>query len=151
MQPHGTRPPLFLFPGAHRDVLGYASLPRLLSPDQPVYGLRSVGVDGDREPFENMAEIVDGFVKDIRLRQPRGPYHLIGFCLAGITAFEVAQRLRADGEEVCSLTLIEVWPTGYMKLPWKVPELVWQLRYLARSTPKHLRALFSMPARQGLH
>jgi hypothetical protein len=42
IQPHGSKPPLFLVHGAGGDVLwGYANLVTHLPPDQPIYGIKS--------------------------------------------------------------------------------------------------------------
>ena len=38
--------------------------------------------------------------------QPAGPYHLLGACFGGLVALELAQRLRAEGEEVG----LSAWP-----------------------------------------
>ena len=43
----------------------------------------------------------------IRALQPHGPYHLGGFCTAGLIALEIARRLSLDGEEVASLVLLD--------------------------------------------
>jgi thioesterase domain-containing protein len=46
-------------------------------------------------------------VQAIRAYQPRGPYCIAGYSLSGLVAYEVARRLRADGEEVVWLGLID--------------------------------------------
>lgn len=45
----------------------------------------------------------------IRHEQPHGPYRLLGHSFGGMVAYEVAQRLRADGEEVAVLGLIDTF------------------------------------------
>ena len=46
LQPHGSRPPLFLLPSLVGDLVHYQELLRHLSPDQPVYGLLPRADDG---------------------------------------------------------------------------------------------------------
>jgi thioesterase domain-containing protein len=48
-------------------------------------------------------------VETIRKRQPRGPYHVTGFCAAGLVAYEVARQLVESGEEVALLALIDTY------------------------------------------
>jgi amino acid adenylation domain-containing protein len=149
MQRGGPRPPLFLFPGAGGDVLGYAGLPPLLDSDQPVYGLRSVGLDGDRKPLEHIAEIAEHFLGEIRRLQPHGPYQLVGFCIGGITAFEIAQRLVACGEEVSLLAVIETWPPSCIPVHQPTSALL-RLVSLARAAPRHLGAMRGVLPREAL-
>jgi thioesterase domain-containing protein len=46
-------------------------------------------------------------LEEIRKVQPRGPYYISGSCVGGVVAFELAQQLRAAGEEVPILILID--------------------------------------------
>jgi hypothetical protein len=39
--------------------------------------------------------------------QPRGPFYLIGYCIGALLMLEVARRLRAQGEEIGLLCLID--------------------------------------------
>jgi len=52
--------------------------------------------------IEAMAEFS---VKAIRAIQPDGPYLVGGWCASGLTAYEIAQQLRAQGQEVALLVL----------------------------------------------
>jgi thioesterase domain-containing protein len=148
MQQGGPRPPLFLFPGAGGDVLGYAGLPRLLDSDQPVYGLRSVGLDGDRKPLEHIEEIAEHFLGEIRRLQPHGPYQLAGFCIGGIIAFEIAQRLVACDEEISLLALIETWPPHCVPVPRRPVATLLRLGSLARAVPRHVGVMLRLPLGQ---
>ncbi|MGS9102424.1 thioesterase domain-containing protein, partial [Salmonella enterica subsp. enterica serovar Infantis] len=43
-------------------------------------------------------------------RQPNGPYYLLGYSLGGTLAQGIAARLRARGETVAFLGLLDTWP-----------------------------------------
>jgi phthiocerol/phenolphthiocerol synthesis type-I polyketide synthase D len=58
------------------------------------------------EPF-TITELAGDYVQVIRQQQPKGPYRLVGMSFGGIAAFEVAQQLRAAGEEVSFLGMID--------------------------------------------
>ena len=47
------------------------------------------------------------YIREIRKVQPTGPYFLGGWCLGGYLAYEAAQQLRAQGEEVALLAMIQ--------------------------------------------
>src|SRR6201999_674837 len=105
IQSQGTRPPLFLVHGAGGGMFwGYVNLSRHLGSDQPVYGLKSRGLDG-REELGSIEEMAAQYVKDIRALQPHGPYHIGGYCFGGNVAWEMARQLEAEGEEVALLAL----------------------------------------------
>lgn len=110
IQATGTRPPLFAVPGAGGNVVGFGDLARLLGSDQPFYGLQSRGLSGSENPLEDVEQIAETYVREIRSVQPRGPYHLIGVCMGAVVAFEMAQRLHAAGEQVGLLALLEPRP-----------------------------------------
>jgi hypothetical protein len=50
--------------------------------------------------------MADEYIACIRRIRPHGPYHLCGYCNAGLVAYEMARRLSQTGEEVSSLILI---------------------------------------------
>jgi aspartate racemase len=110
IQPHGSRPPFFAVPGVGGSVLGFNILARLTGADRPFYGLQSVGLDGEAPPLSRVEDIAAHFVSEIRTVQPQGPYHLLGTCMGGVVAYEMAQQLNAAGESVALLALLETWP-----------------------------------------
>jgi thioesterase domain-containing protein len=93
--------------GGEQELLVYARLARYLDPAQPFYGLRARGVDDLVEPHESVEAMAAEFREEIRRVQPRGPYFISGGCVGGVVAFELAQQLRAEGDEVASLVLID--------------------------------------------
>jgi len=60
-------------------------------------------------------------VQEIREVQPEGPYFLAGMCMGGVVAYEMAQQLRAEGQKVGSLMLLETWPPGGTSQSWWHP------------------------------
>jgi amino acid adenylation domain-containing protein len=105
----GSRTPVFAVPGVGGNVLCYYDLARLLSPDQPFYGLQSRGLDGTEKPFTHVEEIAAAFLSEIRQVQPHGPYTFVGTCMGGVVVYEMAQQLREIGEQVGLLVLLETW------------------------------------------
>jgi aspartate racemase len=110
IQPQGQRSPVFAVPGVGGNVLCYNDLARFMAPEQPFYGLQSRGLDGSEEPLSRLESIASAFVQEIREVQPKGPYYLAGMCMGGVVAYEMAQQLRAAGQEVGLLVMLETWP-----------------------------------------
>jgi aspartate racemase len=106
LQTRGSRPPFFWIHGDKSD----AFLPRYLGPTQPVYSLVHQSQDGQPAQFTTVEEIASHYLDEIRTVQPSGPYLIGGFCFGALAAFEIAHQLKAQGEEVRLLTLIEPSP-----------------------------------------
>jgi amino acid adenylation domain-containing protein len=107
IQTEGYKEPLF----AVHSYLLYGGLRQVLGHDRPLYGLQERELDQDR--VFRLEDRVETYVREIRSVQPRGPYHLIGWCASGTLTLEVARALRADGDEVALLGLIDASRPGY--------------------------------------
>ena len=108
LRAQGTRPPLFCLHPAEGGAASYLNLVRHLPPDQPVYGLEDELVRGGSLEACPIEELAERFADAVRPRQPRGPYHLLGWSYGGFVAFEMARRLRQAGEEVGLLAVVDV-------------------------------------------
>ena len=108
INPNGSRPPLFLVHGAGGNILLYRSLAEHLAPHYPLYGLQSKGLDGT-EPLHTIEEMADCYVRELKSVQPRGPYYLGGYCLGGTIAYEMAQILTREGEEVPLVAMLDTY------------------------------------------
>jgi amino acid adenylation domain-containing protein len=110
IRPDGGAPPFYCVHPAGGDVLGYAALARHLGPGQPVFGLQARGLSGAGEPLETIPDMAALYADEIRRVQPEGPYRLGGWSLGGLVAFEMARRLRDQGEDVALLAILDSSP-----------------------------------------
>lgn len=99
--------PFFCIHGAGGNVLNFRDLASHLGNDVPFYGLQARGVDGIMQPHKTVEEMADCYMEVIRKQQPSGPYRLGGYSGGGVIALEIAQRLRAIGEETEVLAFID--------------------------------------------
>jgi amino acid adenylation domain-containing protein len=110
LKPTGSRSPLFVVAAGDGNLVGFGPLARRLSAEQPLYGLQPSGLDG-RRPLDRGIEAMAGrYLAAMRRVQPRGPYLLAGRCNGATVAFEMAQQLRAAGEEVPLLVALDSAP-----------------------------------------
>ena len=101
------RTPFFLVAGMFGNVLNLRHLAQLVSAERPFYGLQARGLYGDQAPHENFQEMARDYLVELRQVQPHGPYLLGGFSGGGIAAYEMARQLRADGEQVAIVVMLD--------------------------------------------
>ncbi len=103
-----SRAPLFLFAGAGGQLVSYAGLLATLHHDGPLFGLQRPEVAHDAPvSFRRVEDLAAYYLDEIRAHQPEGPYRLCGWSLGGLVAGEVARSLRAEGETVAYLGMID--------------------------------------------
>ncbi len=101
------RAPLFVVSSAGGTLGAYEKVVRALKTPREVVGLRDPYLAGDRDPTEGFQRWARRYTAAIRRRQPRGPYHILAYSSAGAFGYEIAQQLRADGEDVALLALVD--------------------------------------------
>jgi len=107
LQPEGMRRPLFLVHPLAGLVFPYHELALHLGPDQPVYGLQSIGIAGEASPLVQIEAMAEHYLAAIHQVQPEGPYQLAGWSFGGKVALEMAQQLQKGGESVALLAIID--------------------------------------------
>jgi phthiocerol/phenolphthiocerol synthesis type-I polyketide synthase E len=147
IQPAGSRPPLFCMHPHGGNVLIYRDLSRHLGSDQPFYGLQSQGLDGRCPPLTRIEDMAAQYVKEIRTVQPHGPYFLGGYCLGGAIAFEVAQQLRAKGEQIALLALFDTMNCSKLR-----PPSIWDETYhICQRSAFHVANFLSLDSESRAH
>ncbi|HEX2252920.1 MAG TPA: thioesterase domain-containing protein, partial [Thermoanaerobaculia bacterium] len=111
----GSRSPLHLVHPGGGGVLCYADLARALGADQPLLALQSVGLDGEAEPLGSIDAMAERYLAAMAEARAAGdaaggPWHLGGWSFGGRVAFEMARRLRAAGEPVGLVALLDIAP-----------------------------------------
>jgi amino acid adenylation domain-containing protein len=120
IQTAGSKPPFFCVHPIGGSVLCYADLARRLGAEQPFYGLQAPHLDGGAEPA--LEKLADLYVRELRQVEPEGPYRLGGWSMGGIVAFEMARRLREQGQEVALVALIDAVLPGCGAYPESADE-----------------------------
>jgi len=107
----GTRTPLFFVHNDYRRGLYTYNLARCLHPDRPVYTIHLHGLATHSLP-DTVEAIAADRLRSVRRVRPRGPYALGGHCFGGLVALEMAHQLRAAGERVEVVALIDAPAPG---------------------------------------
>jgi amino acid adenylation domain-containing protein len=107
IQPGGRKRPLFVVHPAGGQVFPYVHLARSLGHDQPCYGLQARGLEDGQDPHTRIEDMAAYYIEALQTVQPTGPYHLGGWSMGGVVAFEMAQQLCAHGQQVALLALFD--------------------------------------------
>ena len=128
---HGSTSPFFCVHPLGGALSRLRKLATLSGSEQRFYGLQPYGLDGKHEPHASVEEMARAYIDEIRRIQPRGPYRIGGFCLGGLVSFEMGQQLRAEGEEVSLLLMIECYfPAAPEHLHTRGDRLAWADNHL---------------------
>ncbi|MAT98239.1 MAG: hypothetical protein CL608_13930 [Anaerolineaceae bacterium] len=111
--------PLFLIPGAAGNTLAMDRLARHMAPHQPIYTFEIPLLDSKNLPPAEVETLAIYYLEAMQTVQPEGPYHLGGYSAGGILAYEVAQKLRAQGEKVDFLGIIDMPAPGLRYRSWQ--------------------------------
>lgn len=106
LQPAGEGPPLFCLHPLGGAISCYQDLAHHLQ-DRPVYALCGRGSEGRWPPHATMEELIQAYWEALRSVQARGPYYLASWSAGGVLSYELARRIRAQGEEVGLLMLFD--------------------------------------------
>jgi thioesterase domain-containing protein len=107
LKPEGTREPLFIVHGVGGNVISFYGLARRIAPDRPVYGVQAQALLPGKSALLRLEDLAAFYLDEVRALQPQGPYHLLGYSFGGTLALEMARQLRASGQEVALLGMLD--------------------------------------------
>jgi aspartate racemase len=141
LNPRGTRRPLFVVHGGQDSwAMVYRHLAGHLGADQPLYILLPPRLAEGAVPYRRVEEAAAHHLREIRRVQPEGPYLLAGYCLGGIETFEIAQQLRAGGERIGLVAMVDTVR----------PDFRYYVRRFVRRSLHHLKVAFRRPSLQSV-
>ncbi|MGH7722417.1 MAG: non-ribosomal peptide synthetase [Candidatus Dormibacteria bacterium] len=107
VQPQGTTPNLFFIHPDESSLLTMRHFTGPLGTEQGVVGLLPERTGKKFDRSRTIEDLAEPMLETIRHTQPHGPYVIAGYSLGGVLAYEVAGRLRAAGEEVAWLGVLD--------------------------------------------
>jgi thioesterase domain-containing protein len=114
MQPHGSASPLFILHGAGGNIFRFYQLAMLTGTEHPIYGIQAQSLLPGQPALLRLEDQAAYYLSEIRKIQPKGPYYFLGYSFGGTTALEIAHQLRALGERVELLGMLDSRQRDYM-------------------------------------
>ncbi|MFE4262813.1 amino acid adenylation domain-containing protein [Streptomyces sp. NPDC056883] len=100
----------------------YSPLAGIASPEHSVHALQARGMDGREALPDSIRDMAADYVRQIQGVQESGPYRLMGWSFGGVVAHEMAVQLRARGEQVEILALLDSYPVQPAGTPLPLAE-----------------------------
>jgi thioesterase domain-containing protein/acyl carrier protein len=111
----GGLPPVFFIHGVGGNVIEILPAARRVTYPGAVIGIRARGAVRGEKPHMSIEAMATDYLKEIKKRQPTGPYYLCGYSSGGLAAFEIARRLSESGNEV---GLVGLFDTTMSPVRW---------------------------------
>ncbi|APE42970.1 polyketide synthase [Sulfitobacter alexandrii] len=153
---HKQAAPLYVVAGMFGNVLNLRHLALPFTAERRVIGVQARGLIGDTPPHLTIEEAAADYLREIKRLQPEGPYILAGYSGGGITAYEMAQQLRAAGDDVAVLAMLDT-PLPVRPSLSRPDKALIKLAELRRKGPAYLaewarnRWSWEIEKRRGLH
>ncbi|MDD3445056.1 MAG: amino acid adenylation domain-containing protein [Zavarzinia sp.] len=109
LQAKGTEAPLFCIHPVVGLGWSYAGLLRYVK-DRPIHVLQVPGLSKSAPLFDSVPAMAKAYLAEIRAIQPKGPYSLLGWSFGGLVAEEITRLLRAAGDSVAFLCMLDSYP-----------------------------------------
>ncbi|MEV4641951.1 AMP-binding protein [Actinoplanes sp. NPDC049548] len=104
-------PLLFLVHPIGGEALCYRALAAAVPPEFTVVGVRAPGLQGGPR-YTSVQEMAAAYLHEVLRLQPQGPYHLGGWSMGGVVAYEMARQLSFEGAPTALLLLLDSYAPG---------------------------------------
>jgi len=115
LKPGDGSPPVFIIHGLGGNVAGLVPMIRRMTYPGAVIGIQGGGLAGKDLTHATVQAMASEYLREVKARQPDGPYNLCGYSFGGLVAFEMARRLRESGDEIA---LVGLFDTLMSPLKW---------------------------------
>ena len=126
--------PIFMLSGIHI----YRELVRCLEGSFSAYGIFSpweIDTVDATVRSRSVVDLANEYISAIRRQEPSGPYIVLGYSFSGLVAYEVCRQLRAAGEDVRLLAIVDSdLPEWTLRWQFRLS----QLRRFGATSPRHL-------------
>ncbi|MDB5010564.1 MAG: amino acid adenylation protein, partial [Mucilaginibacter sp.] len=122
----GFKDPLYIVQGDSGNILNFSNVIKHIDKEQPLYGLKAIGLDGLDAPFDNLTDIANHYIKEIVQHNPSGPYLLAGYSSGAYIVVEMRKQMISMGKEVKLLLIIDAdagmteYKNKYKLIPKKI-------------------------------
>jgi amino acid adenylation domain-containing protein len=106
--PSGDRPLVFIVHPNEPSMFTLRHFTGPLGADMHAVGLLPHRIDRQFRRAGSIEQLATPLLSEVRAAQPHGPYYLAGYSLGALLAYELAGQLRAAGEEVRWICILDV-------------------------------------------
>jgi thioesterase domain-containing protein len=131
---------LFCFPGAGGEATTFRGMASLFEGDHSVYGIDMQSFFSTDRKF-TVEQLADFCLTVIRRKQARGPYYMCGYSFGALVAYEVASRLRNNGEHIGVVALIDTGNPAFRTQLSSAETKQLEKTYVANRLGKYFRSL----------
>jgi len=96
----GKRPPLFFVHSGRGGAEAYVTLARNFDENQPIHIIESYNLYNEPPFLDTIVGMATRYLSYVQDVQPSGPYYLGGWSQGGIVAYEMAQMLKLQSQDV---------------------------------------------------
>jgi thioesterase domain-containing protein/NAD(P)-dependent dehydrogenase (short-subunit alcohol dehydrogenase family) len=127
----GSGPAIYCVHGMYGNVMAFKDIAEALSREHPFYGIEKTSLSPTGSVPESVESMAAKYAEDVRRQQPYGPYVLCGYSAGGWIALEMARQLRAVGEEVQRVILLDSWGPAVVSLraSYRAKRMMRRLRF----------------------
>jgi thioesterase domain-containing protein len=136
----GGKTSLFCFPGAGGEATTFREMASLIESDHSVYGIDMQRFLSTDRKF-TVEQLADFCLAAIRRKQARGPYYMCGYSFGALVAYEVASRLRNNGEDIGVVALIDTGNPAFRAQLSSAETTQLERTYVANRLRKYFRFL----------
>ena len=151
----GEGTPIYFVPGGRGgdyEFLVYARLLHFVAGEFRFFGLRAQSAGGRERAQSSVEQMAADYLREIREVQPAGPYYLVGNCIGGVVAYELARQIEAAGHTVGMLVLMDTEFPTVRRLARHVGERLRDAAtFHASRSSTHLDRFRSNTHRQAMH
>ncbi len=128
----------------------YFPLAENLGNDRALYGLRLENTEQFPKPYR-IEDIASYHIETLRKIQPKGPYLLGGWCLAGVLAYEMARQLTQQGEFVELVAMFDAANPAYLRRFSKLELMIRRSLFWGHKTKMHTKRLVGLSPLNAAH
>ena len=121
----------------------YYRLASELADTVSVYNVSMLGASSSGTDRSSLEQIAADAIAAMPLADAKGPIALVGLCVNGVLAVEVARQLKLTGTDVAFTAVIDSWAPGYFRSLPKSRQLWWNTEKRIRRTGYFTRKLLA--------
>jgi len=102
-----SRGALALVLAGYGDAWAAIELGRGMGPEHTLFALQPPEDEGEFRRVATLTDLAGLYVRQLRARQPHGPYSVGGYSAGALVALEMARQLRAGGASVAAVYMLD--------------------------------------------